>query len=249
MLGEPDADGVLAVRARDWREHRPLCGRPAHGTRDLDGVELRGGQSRLRELARRCLRAEQPRGEKLGAPHDRRCRVVELVREACGQLAERHQLLVAQVARRELARAIHHRVHERGGYRGTLAAHLAECVALHGEHHRRLLGHHVVRRRRDARVGHHAAHVARAPLQDLVPALRPLGADHEMPFQHDHHDLGLLTLRGDDGPFVVRAHDPVRREPRVLARGCTGERAVEREARHHVLHGHRRVGEHQTVRR
>ena len=65
-------------------------------------------------------------GEHLGAAHHRRRRVVQLVRQAGGQLAERDELLVAQVARGELPRAIDHRVHQRGRDHRALADHLRQ---------------------------------------------------------------------------------------------------------------------------
>ena len=102
--------------------------------------ELRVGQLRRAERSRRLLGVLQPILEQRGAALDRGGRVVQLVRQPRGQLAEGDHLLVVQIARREDARAIEHGVDEDRRDLVALADHLAEVVPVNGQDRRRLLG-------------------------------------------------------------------------------------------------------------
>ena len=118
---------MASSRSACWIGDSTPCTRVARqdARTRIDGGELRIGQPRGAERARRPLGLLQAVLEQRGAAFDRGRRVVQLVRQSGGQLAERDHLLVVQVARREDPGAIEHLVHEDRRDLMTLANHLA----------------------------------------------------------------------------------------------------------------------------
>ena len=113
VRGEPRGDRVFTIGAFDRRERR----RGASDAR-LHAVDrprrAAPSVSRAAPRARDASSASASAvGQQPGAARGRRRRVVQLVRETGGELAERHHLLVLQLARSELPRAIEHHVDER----------------------------------------------------------------------------------------------------------------------------------------
>ena len=166
--------------------------------------------------------------EQHGAALDRRRRVVELVGEAGRELAERGHLLVAQVVRREVPRAIDHLVHEDRRRLMALANHLGQQVAMQRQDLTRLLRDGVAGRADHPGVREHAGDVAGPPLHDLVPARASVDEDGDVPGQDDVEALrprrpwwsGLHLRRGDAACRARRAT----RVPRVARRrgSCAG---------------------------
>ena len=106
-------------RGRAGRAHRSSIRRRRRSD-PLDHRERAGVEIRRAERARRLLGLGERLGDELRAPRGGGRRVVELVREARRQLAERGHLLHLQVADLERAGPIHHHVHQRGRQVGTL---------------------------------------------------------------------------------------------------------------------------------
>ena len=145
--------------------------RQAGRAQRVDGGELRIGQLRGAQRARRLLGVVQPVLEQRRAAFDRGRRVVQLVREAGREFAERDHLLVVQAARREDAGAIEHLVDEdRRDLRGTRESSPARSSRGTARISDGLLRDRVARRADQAGVGEHAGDVAGPPLHHLVPA-------------------------------------------------------------------------------
>ena len=165
---------ISSSRSACWIGDRTPCARVVEARRahGIDGRQLRIGQPRRAQRARRLLGLVQPIFEERGASFDRRRRVVQLVGEPGGQLAERHHLLVVQTARREQPGAVEHLVHEdcrdlvdTRGSSGRSARGTARISD-------RLLRHRVARRTDQARVRQHAGDVTGLPLHRLCSARR-----------------------------------------------------------------------------
>ena len=151
----------------------------------VDGGLLRLGQSCRAERAGRPFDLGQPRLEPLGAPRDGRRGVVQLVREARGQLAEGGHFLHLKVARRELAGPVDHDVHEDRGELVAFANQRRDLLARNHPDLGRLLGLHAARRLVEARVRQKTRHVAAPPLHDLLRSGAPVDVDRHVAGKDD----------------------------------------------------------------
>ena len=170
--------------------------------------------------------------EPLGAPRDRRGGVVQLVREPRRQLAEGGHLLFLKVARREMAGAVEHDVHEDRGELVAVANQRRDLLA--GDHQDlgRLLGLHVARRRDEARVRQEPAHVAPAPLHDLVRPGAPVDVNRQVAGKDD------VQTEHRSGPSArARLPSPIGRGwPRAASQASwSGRRAGEQPVRSQTI--------------
>ena len=186
MTRQPVGDGVFTVRLLDGRAPEGRAGRgKAELARPVDGGLLGLGQSRRAERAGRRFDLRQPKLESLGAPRDRRSGVVQLVREPRRQLAEGEHLLFVKVARREMAGAIDHDVHENRGEVVAVANQRRYLLAGDQQELGRHLGLHVARRRDETRVRQEPRHIAPTPLHDLVWSGTPVDVNRQVAGKDD----------------------------------------------------------------
>ena len=216
VIQQPVHQLILAIGSSEHRSRHRRCRLQALFANSIDSCELFVGQPGGAEQSRGAFRRGDALGQLLGATYHGRRRIVELVRQPSRELAERHQLFVAQVVRRELPRAIDHGVHHDRGHGGALANQLGKQLAGDGEHDRRLFADHIAWRRRAARVRHHAADVTTAPLDHLVRAGTTVCTHHQMP-RKDHQHVRRLRLGvRDDIANTKRPQFAARHQPRVL---------------------------------
>ena len=214
VRGEPVGDVVLPLGLLDRREHAMHRRRDAGRTHRLDGGELRVGQLGCAQRQRRLLGLVEALVEQRGAAFYRRRRVVQLVRQASGELAERDHLLVLQAARREVAAAIDHRVDEDRRDRVTLADHRRQVVARDRENLRGFLRDRVRRRADQARVGEHPRHITGAPLHGFVPAGAAVQENGDAAAEHDEERGHGLAFGAQHLSFEELAKRAVCRQPR-----------------------------------
>ena len=166
------------------------------------------------ECARRRLDVDQSVREAIGAAHHRGGRIVELVREAGGQLAERPELLVLQVGRRELPGAVQHDVHELRRELRTLLDERGNVLARDLQNLGWLFGLHVARRRHQPRVRQQSRDVAGVPVHDLDWSRAAIDLDREVAGQDDEQSADRSRFRREDVPdrevhHLAMTHEPL----------------------------------------
>ena len=224
---QPVGDRVFTVRLLDGRAPEGRACRGQAGlARLVDGSLLIRRQSRGSERAGRRFDLRQPKLESLGAARDRRSGVVQLVREPCRQLAQGGHLFFLEVARREMAGAIDHDVHENRGEFVAVANQRRHLLAGDQQDLARHLGLHVARRRHETRVRQEPRHIAPMPLHDLVWSGAPVDVDREVAGKDDVQTEHRPGLRREHDSRLQPDQAAVLGKPRQLVGRRAGEQPV-----------------------
>ncbi len=153
-------------------EHRRHAAGEAGRAHFFDSRDLLFAESGGAQIPGCQIGSPQALRQRVGASGQRRCRIVQFMRQSSRQLTERNQFFVVEIAGRKVTRTVNHDVDK---YRGEFLAfsnHFRYVVAIYRDHLGRLFGHHISGRSNQPRIRHQTRNVPTAPFHDL-PAPGP----------------------------------------------------------------------------